>query len=100
MSIEQRQGEFHGLALSTTREEMLRAVIESLATASAARVPLLQQGGVRIRRKVMVTGGVQQGLRDLLYRDWRGQWDFKPQDEATLRGLGCLQPVNERGGGR
>ena len=100
MSIEQRQGEFHGLTLSTTREEMLRAVIESLATASAARVPLLQQGGVRIRRNVMVTGGVQQGLRDLLYRDWRGQWDFKPEDEATLRGLGCLQPVSERGGGR
>lgn len=94
MSIEQRQGEFQGLTLSTTREEMLRAVIESLAQASAARLPVLQQGGVSVLRQVMVTGGVQQGLRDLLYRDWQGAWDFRPEDEATLRGLGCLTPVD------
>jgi xylulokinase len=94
-SIEQRQGAFTGLTLSTTRQEMLSAVIESLAAASAARLPLLSQGGVKMLRKVTVTGGMQGGLDKVLHRDWPGKWTFKPEEEATLRGLGTMA-IRER----
>ena len=92
MSMEQRRAAFTGLTLATTREEMLSAAIESIAAASAARVELLRSTGVRLRRDVVVTGGVIEGLRDVLYRDWPGQWDFKVEEEASLRGLAKLVP--------
>lgn len=90
MSIEQRQGAFTGLTLATTREEMLSAVVEALAAASAARLPLLRQCGVHIRRRVLVSGGVQSRLQEILYRDWPGGWEFHAETEATLRGLARL----------
>jgi xylulokinase len=91
MSIDQRQASFTGLSLSTTREQMLSAVIESLAEASAERMRLLQEANpIRIRREVVVTGGMTQGLEKVLYRGWRGQWRFRAEDDATLRGLGAL----------
>ena len=43
MSIEQKQAAFTGLTLATTREQMLAAMLESLAAASAARLTLLQK---------------------------------------------------------
>jgi xylulokinase len=94
MSIEQRRGAFTGLTLATTRDEMLSAAIESIAAASAARVELLRatakSTGVRLRRDLVVTGGVIDGLRNLLYRDWPGKWTFRVEDEASLRGLARL----------
>ena len=41
MSVEQKQAAFAGLTLATTREEMLFAVIDTLAKSSAARLQLL-----------------------------------------------------------
>jgi len=93
MSIEQRQGAFTGLTLASTREQMLGAMIEALAAASAARIPLLQAGGLKILRTVLVSGGVQGGLNKVLHRDWPGQWVFRTEIEATLRGLGTMKPV-------
>jgi sugar (pentulose or hexulose) kinase len=90
-SIDQRFAAFSGLTLSTTRRDMLEAVIESLARASAERVPLLQSRGTRIRHDVFATGGAS-GLSDVLHRDWPGKWTFHGEDEATLRGLGTLTP--------
>ena len=92
-SIEQRQAGFCGLTLATTREEMLAAMIESLATASAARFELLRQNKVRMRKDVVISGGVQNGLDKVLHRDWPGKWDFRVEEEATLRGLSTLEPV-------
>jgi hypothetical protein len=69
---------------------MLGAVIESLAAASAARLPLLEQGGMRMLRTVMVSGGVQGWLAKVLHRDWPGRWTFWSESEATLRGLGRM----------
>jgi hypothetical protein len=69
---------------------MLSAMIESLADASAARLPLLRQTSVKLRREVLVSGGVQQSLADILHRDWRGGWRFRAEPEATLRGLARL----------
>jgi xylulokinase len=91
-SVDQRRAAFTGLTLSTTRQDMLEAVIEALARASADRVPLLQSRGTKIRHNVFVSGGVQSGLADVLHRDWPGRWTFHAEDEATLRGLGALTP--------
>jgi xylulokinase len=91
-SIEQRRGTFTGLTLATTRDEMLRAVIESLVKASAARLALLDTGDVKILRRVVVSGGAQDRLDELFHRDWPGRWTFHAEDEATLRGLGKLVP--------
>ena len=91
-SIEQRRGAFTGLTLATTREEMLAAVIESIVQASAQRLTLLDTGQVKIRRRVVVSGGQQDRLDELFHRDWPGRWTFHAEDEATLRGLGKLVP--------
>jgi hypothetical protein len=90
MSIEQRRGAFTGLTLATTREQMLSAAVEAIAAASAARIDLLRSTGVRMRRDVVVTGGVVDGLREVLYRDWPGEWTFRVEEEASLRGLARL----------
>jgi xylulokinase len=91
-SIEQRRGAFTNLTLATTREQMLQAVIESLVSASAARLALLDTGAVKISRKVVVSGGAGDRLDELFHRDWPGRWTFRAEDEATLRGLGRLVP--------
>jgi sugar (pentulose or hexulose) kinase len=91
-SVEQRKAAFTGLTLSTTRLHMLAAVIESLAAASAARLDLFKQLGVKMRKDVMVTGGAKGGLADLFHRDWKGKWTFHEEKEATLRGLGTMTP--------
>lgn len=91
-SVEQRQGSFTGLTLAATREQMLSAIIESLAAASAARLELLDAGAVRVLRSVVVSGGAEDRLDKLMHRDWPGRWTFRPITEATLRGLGTLKP--------
>ena len=90
MSIEQRNAAFTGLTLATTRDDMLSAAIESIAAASAARIELLHSTGLRLRRDVIVTGGMTESMRALLYRDWPGKWTFRMEEEATLRGLARL----------
>jgi xylulokinase len=89
-SMEQRRGAFSGLTLSTTREQMLSAVIESIAAASAARIELLKQTGTKLSRNVVLTGGVSGGLGDVLHRDWPSGFTFRIEEEATLRGLAKL----------
>ena len=92
-SVEQRHGAFTGLTLATTREQMLAAIVESLAHESAERLSLLKQdGSVRIRRTVVVSGGKEDRLDRLMHRDWPGRWTFRAETEATLRGLGRLVP--------
>jgi xylulokinase len=86
-AVEQRQGVFKGLTLATTRENMLSAIIESLAAASAARLPLLCDGGTKPRKTVVVSGGAADRLDTLMHRDWPGRWGFKPITEATMLGL-------------
>jgi xylulokinase len=91
-NVEQRQGAFRGLTLSTTREQMLAAVIQSLVEASAARLELFQALRIPMRRRVMLTGGSADGLAALLHREWKGKWTFYVEEEATLRGLAKLDP--------
>lgn len=91
-NVEQRQGAFTGLTLSTTREQMLAAVIQSLVEASAARLDLFRELKIPMRRRVMLTGGSADGLAGLLHREWKGRWTFYVEEEATLRGLARLDP--------
>jgi xylulokinase len=89
-SVEQRQAAFTGLTLASTRTQMLSAIIEALAHASADRLPLLDSGQVRLRRTVVVSGGAEDRLDKLSHRDWPGNWKFRSATEATLRGLARL----------
>lgn len=90
MSIDQPQAAFTHLTLGTSREQMLLAALESLAQASAARLPLLSTCGVRPRREVVVSGGTGGAIADVLHRAWPGRWTFRVEKEATLRGLAVL----------
>jgi xylulokinase len=89
-AVEQKQAAFSGLTLSSTREQMLSAIVEALARASADRIELLQSTGTRIRRDVLISGGGGGALADLMHRDWRGKWTFRVEPEATLRGVAML----------
>jgi xylulokinase len=91
-SIEQRTGAFTGLTLSSNREQMLSAILESLIQASADRLPLLQATGTKLLPQVVVSGGASDRLDKLLHRDWAGKWSYRAVTEATLRGLGTLEP--------
>jgi len=86
-SVEQRQGAFTGLTLASTREQMLSAIIEALAAASAARLPLLDDGSTPLLHTVVASGGAADRLDKLMHRDWPGRWTFKPVTEATMQGL-------------
>ena len=70
---------------------MLAAILQSLAQASAARLELLKQTGTPISRNVVVTGGAGV-LDDIFHSDWPGKWNFRPEDQATLRGLAHRLP--------
>ena len=89
-SLEQRTASITGMTLATTRRQILSALIESLAESSAERLELLKQVNRTIGRNVIVSGGAAEGLGEILHRDWPGKWTFRYEDEASLRGLGCL----------
>lgn len=90
MSVEQKKAAITGLTLATTREDILAALLESLASASSARVGLLESIGTRISRHVVVTGGAGK-LTAVFHRDWPGKWTFEPENEATLCGLSQME---------
>lgn len=91
-SIEQKYASFSNLTLATTREDLLRAIADALAKASAARLNLLKSRGVKIRSTVFTSGGAARALHQILYRDWPGRWTFKSEQEASLRGLSRIEP--------
>jgi len=91
-SIEQKYASFSNLTLATTREDLLRAIVDALAKASGARLQLLKSRGVKIHSKVFTSGGAARALHQVLYRDWPGHWTFKSEQEASLRGLSMIMP--------
>lgn len=97
MSIDQPCGTFTNLTLSTTRDDLLMAVVDSLSRASAARLPLLKQVA-KLRRDVIVSGGLAQTLADVLHRDWGYGWRFTFCDELTTRGLAVLAEMATESG--
>jgi xylulokinase len=91
-SVEQREGQFSGLTLASTREQMLAAIVEALARVSAERIEILQSTGTKMSHKVMISGGGGDDLAKIMHRDWPGKWKFWSEEEATLRGLARLVP--------
>jgi sugar (pentulose or hexulose) kinase len=90
-TLNQPRGGFSGLTLGTSRDDLLAAILDGLAAASAARLPRLAAVGTP-RPVVHVTGGAAV---DVLYRDWPappggGRWERRPLDEATLAGAAAL----------
>lgn len=84
--IEQRHGAFAGLTLDTNREAMLHAILTGLASASAARFPLLLKGQ-RVLRDVLVSGGAGTLLASLFHADLPRRLRYHEKNEATLQGL-------------
>jgi xylulokinase len=92
VGVEQRQASFSGLTLASTREDLLSAMVEALAAASAERLPLLAKQPVKMDHRVMISRGGSVGpLRTVMHRDWPGRWSFFARDEATLRGLATME---------
>ncbi len=91
-SIVQHQASFTQLTLSTTREEMLSAIVNGLARASADRLPLLRQVA-KLHLSVIVSGGVADGLSKILHRNWGSGWRFRTRDELTSSGLAQLAAI-------
>ena len=92
-SIEQPSGALRGLTLSTTRQDVLAAVMDALARDSAERLELLKRvNRGRIDTRVVTSGGAVDVARGVLRRDWEGRWTFRHENEATLRGLAMLVP--------
>ena len=96
--LDQKTAAFTGLSLATTREQMLAAVVEALAVASAARLPLLESRGTPLKHDVLLSGGLATDLSAVLHRDWPGHFTFTTVPEATLRGLSRLRPLGNRTG--
>ena len=93
MDIEQKRASFCGLGLATTRQDMLAAMADALAEASAARLPLLAACSTKFLPTVVVSGGLRGGLAAILHRDWPPGLHFRAIHEATVRGLGRLTPT-------
>lgn len=80
-----------GLTLSTSRDEILRGLIDDLAAKSAARFDAFAAAGLPTPlRDVFVTGGLNENLAGALRRAWPRGFRFRGEPEATLRGLAAL----------
>jgi xylulokinase len=97
-SVEQRRATLHELTLSTTRDDILAAIIDALARSSAERIQLLRGNGTPIRRRVMISGGGGGALATIMHRDWPAEWSFYVEDEATMRGLARLAEMGNQPG--
>lgn len=87
MDLEQKLAGFAGVTLSTTREQILAAVVAAIAKQSADRLPLLRRV-TRLSKTVTVTGGGAEN--DVFHRDWGRGWRFGRKDNLTILGLGKL----------
>jgi xylulokinase len=93
-SIEQRTASISGLTLAATRVDILRALLDALAEASARRLPLLAHAQPRFLPRVYVSGGGRT-LARLMHGRWAGKWRFHAVTEASLAGLERLSQKAE-----
>lgn len=84
-NLETRRAAFSNLTLATTRQQMLSAILSSLAQASRQRFIRLSEIH-RPRREIFTMGG-QQELADLMHRCWPGKWSFTPLANEAMGGL-------------
>ncbi len=84
-SLETRRAEFSNLTLGTTRQQMLSAMLSSLAQASRRRFIRLSE--IHQPKREIFTMGGQQELADLMHRCWPGKWSFTPLSNEAIGGL-------------
>lgn len=89
-SMEEKQAAFEGLTLSTTREEMLRAVIRALGAESRRRFNDLQK--IRKVNAEIYTMGGEEALANFLHSEWirPGSWKFTRLAGEAMPGLAKL----------
>ncbi|MGC4032978.1 MAG: FGGY-family carbohydrate kinase [Tepidisphaeraceae bacterium] len=85
-AIEVASGSITGLTLGTGREEILAAMLNSLAVQSAERFKHFAAARISHGRHALTTGGGDRTLARLFRRDWPGEWTFESIEEATLAG--------------
>lgn len=89
-SMDVRRARIEGLTLSSSRDEILRALLDDLAMQSARRLETFKQLRLAMRPDVFVTGGGSALAAMVLRRDWPRRFRFRVEEEATLRGLYTL----------
>ncbi len=87
-SMEQHRGAFENLTLSTTREDMLRAIVHALVASSTARFQRLEK--LHPVQKTVYTMGGQEELASAMHRAWPGRHTFQPIEHEALSGLARL----------
>jgi xylulokinase len=92
-AMESKTAAFAGLSLATTRDDLLAAIVDTMAVTSAARLALLRETGTALHHDVLISGGLIRDLGPVLHRDWGRGWKFHAVAEATLKGLGTLKPA-------
>ncbi len=89
-SVDQPTGGFEGLTLSTTRDDLLAAVVQALVADHRRRLNRLLAAAGEVDRRVITTGGGGV-LPGLMRANWpEGDWAFGEVEQGTLRGLGAL----------
>lgn len=91
-SILQPAASLAGLRLSTTREDVLRAMIDGLAAFGAERLNRLRSAEPALRAEVVVSGGLDACLASAMRARWPNhkRWRFRTLPAATVLGLGML----------
>ena len=97
-SLEQLTAGFSGLTLQTTREMILLSIVRGNLTYDGENLKEVA-GVVRIRREVMTTGGLARVPGFMrAKRRWAGDFDYRFQDQSSLRGAAILGQMAMQGG--
>lgn len=86
-AMEARYGAIGKISLSTTRDEILRALVNDLAHESGLRMTRLGDLGVKPRKEIFCTGGVHERIAREIRREWPRRFSYRFEAEATSRGL-------------
>ncbi|MFW6269408.1 MAG: FGGY-family carbohydrate kinase [Bacillota bacterium] len=88
-SLEKRRGSFTGLTLSTTREEMLLAILIGIHEPVTKNINISREF-LELNQEIVVTGGLAESSYLDLKRKLFNKFSFKFQERCTTRGNGKL----------
>lgn len=89
ISIQEIRASISHLTLGSTRQNILRSLLNDLAKRSAERIERLKTQHLPIKSEVVVSGGTN-ALTGVMQRDWPRRFRFHNESNATLRGLWVL----------
>lgn len=85
LSIRQKTGAFDKLTLATTREDMLKAILDAWADLNSRGLRRLRSRA-QLLPDVYVSGGGDD-VASALHGRWPGKWNFRYIEEAALAGM-------------